>query len=155
MKNKHVGEIAIAPCDMAAHDMQTLLQALEHELFQLYPDMPKPAALQPALAWIAQDQAQPLGCVALMTPAQGAAEIKRLFVVPAARGQGLAKRLLAALEHWAWQQGIERIVVETGTLQLAAISLYQGLGYQAIAPFGPYIGNPVSCCFEKRLLSPQ
>lgn len=151
MKSEPLGEVAIEACDFAGHDMRSLLQALEHELLQIYPGMPKPAVLQPSLALIARGEAQPLGCVALVPSAADAAEIKRLFVTPSARGHGLAKRLLADLERRAWQQGVKRLLVETGNLQAPAISLYQGLGYRPIAPFGPYIGNPVSCCFEKAL----
>ncbi|MGY1489167.1 GNAT family N-acetyltransferase [Methylobacillus pratensis] len=151
MKNKPLGEVAIEACDFAGYDMQSLLEELEHELFQIYPGMPKPAALQPSLVLIARAEARPVGCVALLSLAADAAEIKRLFVTPSARGHGLAKRLLADLERRAWQQGVKRLLVETGNLQATAISLYQGLGYRPVVPFGPYIGNPVSRCFEKQL----
>lgn len=151
MKNKPLGKVMIEACDFAGHDMQSLLEKLEHELFQIYPGMPKPAALQPSLALIARAEGRPLGCVALLSLAVDTAEIKRLFIMPSARGHGLAKRLLAELERRAWQQGAKRLLVETGNQQEAAISLYQGLGYRPVDPFGPYIGNPVSRCFEKQL----
>lgn len=155
MRNKPHDGMIVEVCQMADDDMQALLDKLEHELYQLYPAMPKPSTLQPALTLIARDNSQPVGCVVLMVLDEDIAEIKRLFVVSAARGCGVAKKLMAVLEQWARQQGIKRILVETGNLQSPAMSLYQGLGYQAIAPFGPYIGNPVSCCFEKRLLPQQ
>ncbi|MCB5190999.1 GNAT family N-acetyltransferase [Methylobacillus arboreus] len=153
MKNKlfNSHEVVVEACHFADESMQLLLSQLEWELLQIYPDMPKPATLQPQLALIARLDAKPLGCVALLPFSEGVAEIKRLFIVSSVRGHGLARRLLTELEQQAAQQGIRRMLVETGDLQPAAISLYQRMGYQPIAPYGPYIGNPVSRCFEKWL----
>jgi GNAT superfamily N-acetyltransferase len=55
--------------------------------------------------------------------ADGDAEIKRMYVVREARGQGLARRILAALEDSARQAGRRRMVLETGIKQPEAISL--------------------------------
>jgi len=151
MKNSLPGEVVIEICDFNGDEMQCLMQKLEQELLQIYPGMPRSSPLQPSLALVARAGARPLGCVALLPWGTEAAEIKRLFIEPSARRHGLAKRLLAELERQASQFGIKRLLVETGNLQAPALSLYQSLGYRPIAPFGPYIGNPVSCCFEKLL----
>lgn len=157
MKNKQceTSGVMIAPRRFTDDDVQQLLLQLEQELFQIYPAMPALTSLQPMLTLVAYQDGQALACVALMPLAEGEAEIKRLFVMPSARRLGLAKRLLHELEQFAVQQGMRRILVETGYLQAAAIMLYQWLGYQQIAPYGTYIGNPVSRCFGKVLLPEQ
>lgn len=79
------------------------------------------------------------------------AELKRMFVRPEARRLGLAARLLTVVEADALGRGVRRIVLETGTLSEAAISLYERCGYQRIPPFGQYVGEPFSVCFAKEL----
>ena len=57
------------------------------------------------------------------------AEIKRVYVEPDRRRQGIARQLVLALERDAHAAGIERLVLETGPMQPAAIRLYRELGY--------------------------
>jgi GNAT superfamily N-acetyltransferase len=83
--------------------------------------------------------------------ADGDAEIKRMYVVPAARGRGLARAMLAALERTAVEAGRRRIVLETGLKQPEAISLYRSSGYQRVPNFGAYRHHPYSVCFAKPL----
>ena len=79
------------------------------------------------------------------------AEIKRMYVVPAARGAGHARAVLAELERTAAEAGIEALVLETGLRQPEAIALYTSSGYHAIAPFGHYRDSPLNRCFARRL----
>ncbi|HEX3749811.1 MAG TPA: GNAT family N-acetyltransferase [Streptosporangiaceae bacterium] len=65
-------------------------------------------------------------------------EIKRMYVVPAARHRGLARQLLAELERSAAAAGHHRIILESGSAQPEAIALYRSSGYTPIAPFGYY-----------------
>lgn len=82
----------------------------------------------------------------------GDAEIKRMYVVPAARGLGLARRILARLEEDARAAGRIRMVLETGTEQPEAMELYRSAGYQpAPRKFGVYRFEPKSRCFVKDL----
>jgi len=83
--------------------------------------------------------------------ADGDAEVKRMYVVPAARGRGLARRILAELERSARQAGRVRTVLETGTPLPEAIALYTSSGYLPTAKFGPYRDYPESRCFAKLL----
>jgi len=53
----------------------------------------------------------------------GDAEVKRMYVIPEARGLGLARRVLAALEQSAWAAGRSRIILTTGTERPEAIAL--------------------------------
>jgi GNAT superfamily N-acetyltransferase len=78
-----------------------------------------------------------------------AAEIKRMYVVPAARGRGLARVLLGALEDAASRLGYGTVRLDTGPLQPNAQRLYESAGYRAIGNFN---ANPVAAYWgEKRL----
>ncbi|WMX46606.1 GNAT family N-acetyltransferase [Streptomyces roseicoloratus] len=83
--------------------------------------------------------------------ADGDAELKRMYVVPEARGLGLARRILALLEADARAAGRTRMVLETGTAQPEAIALYASSGYEPCAKFGYYRDYPNSRCFAKPL----
>ena len=83
--------------------------------------------------------------------ADGDAELKRMYVIPEARGLGLARRILALLEDDARAAGRTRMVLETGTAQPEAIALYTSSGYEPCAKFGYYREYESSLCFAKRL----
>ena len=83
--------------------------------------------------------------------AEGDAELKRMYVVPAARGRGLSRILLADLERRAVAAGRRRLVLETGIRQPEAIGLYASSGYTEIPRFGMYRCDPRSRCFAKLL----
>lgn len=81
----------------------------------------------------------------------GDAEIKRMYVVPTARGSGHARTLLAELERTAADAGRRRMILETGTAQPEAMSLYRACGYRPIGRFGVYRDDHRSRCFGKLL----
>lgn len=84
----------------------------------------------------------------------GDAELKRMYVIPEARGLGLARRILAALEDDARAAGRIRMVLETGTKQPEAIALYTSADYEPCAKFGHYREYENSRCFAKPLSRP-
>lgn len=92
-----------------------------------------------------------LGSIALLVIAPGHAEMKRMFVRAEARGIGLGRRLLNALEEVACHRSITRISLETGIKQPEAIGLYRASGYQDCPPFGDYKDDPLSLFMTKRL----
>lgn len=79
------------------------------------------------------------------------AEVKRMFVEPAARRRGFARQVLDHLETSAHQAGADVMVLETGIEQPEAIALYEAVGYVPIEKFGHYAWSPRSRCFGKRL----
>jgi GNAT superfamily N-acetyltransferase len=97
-------------------------------------------------AWRAHEPDQP-GYV------EGDAELKRMFVVPAGQGKGYARAILAELERTALAEGHTRMVLLTGTPQVAAIGLYSSSGYQPIPSFGIYRDEPGCRCFGKPLVA--
>jgi GNAT superfamily N-acetyltransferase len=85
--------------------------------------------------------------------APGVAEVKRMFVRPAARSHGIAGQLLAALEAAAYELGYRRARLDTGPKQLHAIRLYTREGYR---PIDAYNDNPFASFWgEKDLEPPQ
>ena len=85
------------------------------------------------VAWL---DGHPAACGGWRTHPSGAAEIKRMYTVPAARGRGVAMAVLRALEESARAAGRKRVILETGYLQPEAIALYQKAGYVRIPDFG-------------------
>lgn len=67
-------------------------------------------------------------------------EVKRMYVVPAMRRRGLARRVLTELERDAAAAGAAHVVLMTGTAQPQALAMYAAAGYRAVEPFGFYAG---------------
>ena len=78
-------------------------------------------------------------------------EIKRMYVVPGARGRGLSRRLLAALEDAARELGYRRVRLDTGAheAQAAARHLYPSAGYHEI---DDYNGNPYASYWAEKVI---
>ncbi|MBT2408238.1 MULTISPECIES: GNAT family N-acetyltransferase [unclassified Streptomyces] len=81
----------------------------------------------------------------------GDAELKRMYVIPEARGLGLARRILAELEADARASGRLRMALETGDQQPEAIALYRSSGYTVAPKFGHYRHYDNSLCMAKPL----
>ena len=80
-----------------------------------------------------------------------AAEIKRMYVAPAARRLGCARAMLACLEASARSAEADVMVLETGLRQPEAISLYESSGYVAVEGFGLYKDSAIVRYLGKRL----
>ena len=96
----------------------------------------------------------PVGCGAVKRHAERVAEVKRVWVVPSARGRGVARALMARLEQEAGALGYRTIQLETGLRQPEAIALYTSLGYRRRAPYGFFRDSPLSVCFERDVPRP-
>ncbi len=92
-----------------------------------------------------------VACGALRRLDAGAAEIKRMYVIPERRGSGVAAGVLRALESAAAERGWRTVRLETGTEQPDAQRFYRREGYREIPLFGDYAGSALSVCFERRL----
>lgn len=95
-------------------------------------------------AWRSHDDVEVFGT-------RRTAEVKRMYVAPAARGHGLARVMLAHLERTAADNGAKAMILETGTAQPEAIALYSSSGYVPIPSFGYYRDEPLNRCFGKAL----
>lgn len=99
--------------------------------------------------FVARIAGQAVGCGALMRVGQDYGEVKSIFVDPAARGHGIARQLLAAIEAEARRHALPLLRLETGIRQPEAIALYEATGFRRIAPFGTYREDPLSLFMEK------
>ena len=93
-----------------------------------------------------------VGCGAFKEYAPALVEVKRMFVRPAHRAQGVARAVLTELERWAGELGYAGCVLETGKRQTEAIGLYQCSGYQLVPNYGQYVGVANSVCMQKALV---
>jgi putative acetyltransferase len=91
-----------------------------------------------------------VGCGAMVVTPEFA-EVKRMYVRPEARGQGLARRVLSMLEQEAAQRGSTLYTLETGPSQPEAIALYERLGYERCGPYGGYRDDPLSVFMRKQV----
>jgi putative acetyltransferase len=93
---------------------------------------------------------RPIGCGAVvLRPEFG--EIKRMYVTPGGRGQGIAKKLLDLLEAQAIGSGCKLLKLETGPYQHEALALYASAGYERRGPFGDYTNDPLSVFMQKHV----
>lgn len=100
---------------------------------------------------VAYEMENPVGCGAIKAYGPDTMEIKRMFVVPQSRRQGVAGNILSALENWAATLSFERCILETGKNQPEAIALYLKSGYNVISNYGQYANVENSICFEKKV----
>jgi putative acetyltransferase len=100
---------------------------------------------------VARDgKGQAIGCGAIVIrPEFG--EIKRLYVNPRGRGQGVARQLLALLESRATGSGCKLLTLETGPCQPEALALYASAGYERRGRFGDYTDDPLSVFMQKHI----
>jgi putative acetyltransferase len=109
-----------------------------------------PAVYRPPGALLmAGHNGQPAGCVGLAPrPAGRTAEIKRLYVRPAHRRQGIASTLMSHAHHHAAQHGMTRLVLDVLPARTMVISFYRHLGYTEIEPYATE--SPVPMIYMER-----
>jgi putative acetyltransferase len=100
---------------------------------------------------VAYKNKEAIGCGAFKVFESAIAEIKRMFVHPQHRGQGIAGLVLAELESWVKELHYTSCILETGMKQPEAIRLYQKSGYIIIPNYGQYAGINNSVCMKKEL----
>lgn len=151
--------VVVQRADFASPEAQALVHALNTELKAIYPEQgathfqldPEELAEGRGAFFIASIGGRAAGCGAIRRIAGDTGEIKRMYVVPELRGRGISRRVLSVLEAEGRRLGLTRLVLETGARQAAAIALYERAGFRPTAPFGEYVGSPLSVCMEKTL----
>jgi N-acetylglutamate synthase and related acetyltransferases len=97
------------------------------------------------------DQNEPVGCASYKKYDSEPAEVKRVFIRPQYRGQGISKIMLKKLEMRAVEQGYRAFILEAGELLVSAMKLYEVLGYVIVPNYGQYAEMPDSICMRKYL----
>lgn len=98
---------------------------------------------------VARDSdSQAIGCAAIVLGAEFG-ELKRMYVSPHGRGQGVARKLLALLEANAINAGCRLFTLETGPYQPEALAFYASAGYERRGAFGDYVDDPMSVFMHK------
>jgi putative acetyltransferase len=157
-----VGEAGARRVDPGDEDAVDLVAHMVAYLDDLYPDFdPCSAQLdlddfrEPSGGWVLIDRderAAACGGVRACDGIAGVAELKRIWVEPAARGHRLARRLLVECEQLARDLGYEEVYLDTGPLQVEAMRLYETSGYRLIPNYGRNARNPFFTSYAKRLL---
>ena len=137
-------------------DFQDLVKALDIDLairdgaeHSFYAQFNKIDAIKYAV--VAYENEVAVGCGAIKEYSNDTVEVKRMFVLPNKRGQGIASKILLALEQWAKELNYKKCLLETGKKQPEAIALYIKNGYGIVSNFGQYKNVENSVCFEKIL----
>ena len=148
--------IEIVRCTTGAPQFQELIRGLDADLQARYGEVQalysphnKVAEIETAVLAFEEGRAVGCGCFKLHAPLT--IELKRMYVVPEARGRRIAAQIVGALETWAKELGHTTAVLETGNLQHEAVALYTRCGYARTPNFPPYDQLPASICMKRSL----
>jgi putative acetyltransferase len=148
---------SIVCCDPRQPEIADLLKHADAYSASLYPEEGRHPVDLTFLAgpnvrfFVARNGATAVGCGALVIDAEGVGELKRMIVHPDARGQGVGRSLLDAIEAAARFEGIDTLRLETGPGNREALNLYRCGGYIDRGPFGTYRAGPHSLFMQKKL----
>jgi putative acetyltransferase len=138
-------------------DAVALITELEAHLEPLYPRESRHGysveklIAQGVAFFVLRESGTPAGCGGIQLFGTEYGELKRMYVRPQFRGSGYGTLLLHHLADYARAHGVGLLRLETGIHQAAAIRLYERVGFQRIPPFGAYVEDPLSLCYEKRI----
>jgi putative acetyltransferase len=151
------GSVVISPAPMYSPDAATLTALLDAELAARYPGLnydhfeltASQVRAGHGVFLIAREGDEPIGCAALRRLDRFTGEIKRVYVLPSARGARVGRRLLAELEWYARQFGLSTLVLHTGVRQPEAIRLYENSGFTPCSGFWRYAHTHEGVCMAK------
>ena len=154
-----VGGVAVSVVPWDDDDVARLRDEQQAEIATRYDGQGDIEAVLPAeemLATVAMTvDGDVVGCGALRDGTkygEGFGELKRMYVRPEWRRRGLSRQVVAALEAIAVENGMRRLILETGVRQHEAVGLYRSSGYRRIRNFGPYTDVPTSICYGRWLV---
>jgi putative acetyltransferase len=142
-------------------DARALIEELEAELSRSYSSEQRHGLSVERIFqsnvrfFVARVNDEPVGCGGIAFE-DGFAELKRMYVRPAARGRRVASAVLTRLEGEARSCGVGRLRLETGDAQTSAIRFYEREGFTRCGAFGVYATMPAEsvrrCVFFEKLL---
>jgi len=151
--------IKIAPEDPRSQVVQELLSAFIEDVRRRYHTPPADignfdpnvVSVPRSIFLVARRDNTAVGCGALVPMDDDHVEVKRMYVKPEERGQGVARMILEELERFAREFDYEAMRLETGVNQPESIALYGKGGFYRIPNFPPFTGDDSAVCFEKRI----
>jgi GNAT superfamily N-acetyltransferase len=141
----------------ASADALVLITELEALLEPLYPPENRHGfsveklIAQAVAFFVLRDNDTPAACGGIQLFGTAYGEVKRMYVRPRFRGLGFGKLLLNHLADYARAHGVGLLRLETGIRQVAAIRLYEQMGFERIPPFGAYVEGPLNQFYEMRI----
>ena len=149
-------DVTIEPERPVRPDVEALLRKARAMLNGLYPPeswhgLDLSAYEHPEITlFVARKGGVAIGCGAFQLHDDGSAEVKSMYVAPAAQGRGVGCAIIEAIEH-ALPGRITTLRLETGIHQHAAMRLYARAGFRRRGPFGSYRDDPLSVFMQKSL----
>jgi putative acetyltransferase len=149
--------IAVTQVDPRSPLTVALIEELDRYMNQLYPAdsnhlMDLDALCAPDVRFFAaQVDGETVGCAAVKQ-FHDYTEVKRVYISPRARGLGVARRLIEALEKATRDAGLKIMRLETGVYQPEALALFERVGFTRTSSFGDYPkDDPYSVFMERKL----
>ena len=149
--------IAVTSESPLQDDVRELVAELNATLLELTPPefvfhMTVEQMAEPATTvFIARDDGRAVGCGALKRHADGVGEVKRMYTRPSHRGRKVGAEIVQRIEALARQEGLERLVLETGDRHPAAWTVYERAGFTRCGPVLDYPDSKWSVFYEKVL----
>jgi putative acetyltransferase len=149
--------VSIAAETRLQDDVRTLIGDLNGALLELTPSefcfhMTKEEMAEPSVTvFIAPDDGKAVACGALKRHAAGIGEVKRMYTRPSHRGLKIGAMIVQRIEALARQEGLKRLVLETGDRHAAAWTVYERAGFTRCGPVLDYPESEWSVFYHKAL----
>ncbi|HZQ01244.1 MAG TPA: GNAT family N-acetyltransferase [Reyranella sp.] len=152
-----MADIAIAVETPLQDEVRALVAELNAVLLELTPPehchhltVEQMADTSTAL-FVARDDGVAVGCGALKRHADGIGEVKRMYTRPSHRGRKIGAQIVRRIEALARQEGLKRLVLETGDRHHAAWAVYENAGFRRCGPVLDYPDVKWSVFYEKMI----
>jgi len=151
--------VAIAVESPLQDDVRRLIAALNAYLLTLTPPefcshmTVEEMADADTTVFVARDDGEAVACGALRRHGGGVGEVKRMYTIPTRQGEGIGGRILESIESLAREQGLARLVLETGHVHHAAYRVYERAGFGRCGPVLDYPDTGWSVFYEKVLIA--
>ncbi|BCM19714.1 GNAT family N-acetyltransferase [Mesorhizobium sp. J8] len=138
-------------------DMRALVAELNAALLELTPPehcyhlTVEQMAGPDTTVFIARDNGLAVGCGALKRHDNATGEVKRMYTRPSHRGRKIGAAIVGRVEALARQEGLTRLVLETGDRHPAAWTVYERAGFTRCGPVLDYPDSEWSVFYEKSL----
>jgi len=150
--------IAIAIESPLQDDVRTLIAELNATLLELTPSefvfhmTAEQMAASDTIVIIAREEGRAVACGALKRHAGGIVEVKRMYTRPSHRGRKIGAMIIERIEALAREEGLMRLVLETGDRHPAAWKVYERAGFTRRGPVLDYPDSKWSVFYEKTLI---